>query len=147
MHLLAVGSSHCVLADRQGEVAPEAAAQVAGRLLELGCYEVSMGDTIGVGTPASITRMFQVPAAAALLCQSIVLPAAYQCLCRASSGYLGGLCSVIQDNCSRYACCRTAICHFYAHSKSFKDSTRCKICYCAGVHSSHTSIQAGSTPT
>lgn len=38
---------------------PEAAAQVAGRLLELGCYEVSMGDTIGVATPASISAMFQ----------------------------------------------------------------------------------------
>ncbi|KAK9807958.1 hypothetical protein WJX73_007897 [Symbiochloris irregularis] len=43
----------------QGEVAPEAAAQIAGRLLDLGCYEVSMGDTIGVGTPATVTRMFQ----------------------------------------------------------------------------------------
>lgn len=46
--------------DRQGAVSPDAAAQVAGRLLELGCYEVSMGDTIGVGTPASVSAMFQV---------------------------------------------------------------------------------------
>ena len=44
-------------------MSPEAAAQVAGRLLELGCYEVSMGDTIGIGTPASVTAMFQVQAA------------------------------------------------------------------------------------
>ena len=26
----------------------------------MGCYEVSMGDTIGVGTPLSIMKMFQV---------------------------------------------------------------------------------------
>ena len=25
----------------------------------MGCYEVSMGDTIGVGTPASVARMFE----------------------------------------------------------------------------------------
>ena len=37
----------------QGEVLPEDAARVAGALHEMGCYEVSMGDTIGVGTPAS----------------------------------------------------------------------------------------------
>lgn len=37
----------------QGEVTPQAAAHVAVALNEMGCYEVSMGDTIGVGTPAS----------------------------------------------------------------------------------------------
>ena len=37
----------------QGEVLPKDAARVAGALHEMGCYEVSMGDTIGVGTPAS----------------------------------------------------------------------------------------------
>ena len=35
----------------QGEVAPGAVAEVAGALLEMGCYEISLGDTIGVGTP------------------------------------------------------------------------------------------------
>lgn len=44
----------------QGEVKPSVAAQVAGKLYAMGCYEVSMGDTIGVGTPASVTAMFQV---------------------------------------------------------------------------------------
>lgn len=32
---------------------PQAAAHVAVALSEMGCYEVSMGDTIGVGNPAS----------------------------------------------------------------------------------------------
>ena len=34
-------------------------AQVSEALIQQGCYEVSLGDTIGVGTPASITRMLQ----------------------------------------------------------------------------------------
>jgi hypothetical protein len=44
--------THCT-ALLQGNVLPEDAARVAGALHEMGCYEVSMGDTIGVGTPAS----------------------------------------------------------------------------------------------
>ena len=39
---------------------PKAAAEVARRLYEMGCYEVSMGDTIGVGTPATVAAMFEV---------------------------------------------------------------------------------------
>lgn len=35
----------------QGEVAPAAVAEVAHALFEMGCYEISLGDTIGVGTP------------------------------------------------------------------------------------------------
>ncbi len=41
----------------QGEVQPASVAEVTARLLEMGCYEVSLGDTIGVGTPASVMRM------------------------------------------------------------------------------------------
>jgi hydroxymethylglutaryl-CoA lyase len=41
----------------EGPVAPEATARVAGELLALGCYEVSLGDTIGSGTPARIQAM------------------------------------------------------------------------------------------
>ena len=37
----------------QGEVRPEDAVRVAVALNDMGCYEVSMGDTIGVGTAAS----------------------------------------------------------------------------------------------
>jgi hydroxymethylglutaryl-CoA lyase len=41
----------------EGAVAPAAAADVAARLMELGCYEVSLGDTIGSGTAAQVERM------------------------------------------------------------------------------------------
>jgi hydroxymethylglutaryl-CoA lyase len=41
----------------EGEVAPEKVADVARQLYDMGCYEVSMGDTIGVGTPASVSAM------------------------------------------------------------------------------------------
>jgi hydroxymethylglutaryl-CoA lyase len=40
-----------------GPVAPAAVAQVADRLFAMGCYEISLGDTIGAGTPDSIARM------------------------------------------------------------------------------------------
>ena len=40
-----------------GKVAPESVAKVAKMLFELGCYEVSLGDTIGQGTPESISAM------------------------------------------------------------------------------------------
>ena len=43
----------------QGEVAREAVAAVAGRLLAMGCYEISLGDTIGVGTPLAAARMVE----------------------------------------------------------------------------------------
>jgi isopropylmalate/homocitrate/citramalate synthase len=38
----------------EGEVAPERVLEVSARLLDLGCYEVSVGDTIGVGTPMQV---------------------------------------------------------------------------------------------
>jgi len=41
----------------EGAVAPEKVAQVARTLYEMGCYEVSLGDTVGVGNPDSIRRM------------------------------------------------------------------------------------------
>ena len=40
-----------------GAVAPEAVAIVARALDEMGCYEVSLGDTIGTGTPAKAQAM------------------------------------------------------------------------------------------
>ncbi|MBU3258507.1 hydroxymethylglutaryl-CoA lyase [Roseovarius sp. PS-C2] len=40
-----------------GPVAPSDVAHVAARLFEMGCYEVSLGDTIGQGTPESIDAM------------------------------------------------------------------------------------------
>ena len=41
----------------EGPVAPEATARVAQELLALGCYEISLGDTIGSGTPLRIQAM------------------------------------------------------------------------------------------
>lgn len=43
----------------EGAVAPEQAAAVARTLFEMGCYEVSLGDTIGVGNPASVQRLIE----------------------------------------------------------------------------------------
>jgi len=40
-----------------GPVAPDKVAEVADRLFGLGCYEVSLGDTLGQATPDSIARM------------------------------------------------------------------------------------------
>ncbi|MBK6632738.1 MAG: hydroxymethylglutaryl-CoA lyase [Betaproteobacteria bacterium] len=52
------GYVSCVLGcPYQGEVLPAAVAEVAARLHEMGCYEVSLGDTIGVGTPGAVQRM------------------------------------------------------------------------------------------
>ena len=52
------GYVSCVLGcPYQGAVQPAAVAEVAARLLEMGCYEISLGDTIGVGTPAGVQRM------------------------------------------------------------------------------------------
>ena len=54
------GYVSCVIAcPYDGPIAPEKVAQVASRLLELGSYEVSLGDTIGVGTPASVLSMLE----------------------------------------------------------------------------------------
>jgi hydroxymethylglutaryl-CoA lyase len=40
-----------------GPIEPRVVADVAAKLRELGCYEISLGDTIGIGTPASVLRM------------------------------------------------------------------------------------------
>ena len=41
----------------EGEVAPATTAGVAGRLLDLGCDEISLGDTIGAATPGDVARV------------------------------------------------------------------------------------------
>jgi hydroxymethylglutaryl-CoA lyase len=56
--LLVRGYVSCVLGcPYEGAVAPAKVADVAGRLFELGCYEVSLGDTIGAGTPLAAAEM------------------------------------------------------------------------------------------
>ncbi len=54
------GYVSCVVAcPYEGPVAKAKVAEVAKRLNELGCYEVSLGDTIGVGTPATVLPMLE----------------------------------------------------------------------------------------
>ncbi|WP_431855419.1 hydroxymethylglutaryl-CoA lyase [Azospirillum sp.] len=59
------GYVSCVLGcPYEGAVAPAKVAEVAARLIDLGCYEVSLGDTIGVGTPAQARAMLETVARA-----------------------------------------------------------------------------------
>lgn len=41
----------------EGKIAPKAVVRVAQKMLQMGCYEISLGDTIGVATPADISRL------------------------------------------------------------------------------------------
>ncbi len=43
----------------EGDIAPEQVASVARELVAMGCYEISLGDTIGTGTPLKAKRMLE----------------------------------------------------------------------------------------
>ena len=43
----------------EGDVKPQKVAEVADALYDMGCYEVSLGDTIGVGTPGKTQAMIE----------------------------------------------------------------------------------------
>lgn len=52
------GYVSCVLGcPYEGEIAPDAVARVADALYRMGCYQISLGDTIGTGTPLKARRM------------------------------------------------------------------------------------------
>ena len=52
------GYISCVLGcPYEGMVTPDQVAELTDKLLAMGCYEVSLGDTIGVGTPGSTQRL------------------------------------------------------------------------------------------
>lgn len=52
------GYVSCVLGcPYEGRVSPASVVHVARSLYDMGCYEVSLGDTIGVGTPLAAQRM------------------------------------------------------------------------------------------
>ncbi|WP_310618515.1 hydroxymethylglutaryl-CoA lyase [Flexibacterium corallicola] len=54
------GYVSCVIAcPYDGEIAPAQVAKVSRSLLDMGCYEISLGDTIGVGTPETTTHMLE----------------------------------------------------------------------------------------
>jgi hydroxymethylglutaryl-CoA lyase len=54
------GYVSCVVAcPYEGDIKPEKTAEVAGALYDMGCYEVSLGDTIGAGTPGRTQAMIE----------------------------------------------------------------------------------------
>jgi hydroxymethylglutaryl-CoA lyase len=54
------GYVSCVIAcPYEGEIAPDKVAEVSDRLFQMGCYEISLGDTIGVGTPGKTQAMLE----------------------------------------------------------------------------------------
>ena len=58
------GYISCVLGcPFDGEIKPQAVAELAKQLWDLGCYEISLGDTIGVGTPLKAKHMLRAVAA------------------------------------------------------------------------------------
>ncbi|HEY2889944.1 MAG TPA: hydroxymethylglutaryl-CoA lyase [Dongiaceae bacterium] len=58
------GYISCVLGcPYEGRVAPAKVAEVSGELADMGCYEISLGDTIGIGTPGKAATMIEAVAA------------------------------------------------------------------------------------
>lgn len=54
------GYVSCVLGcPYQGNVAHEDVIRISEKLLEMGCYEISLGDTIGVGTPGKTAELLE----------------------------------------------------------------------------------------
>jgi isopropylmalate/homocitrate/citramalate synthase len=54
------GYLSCVLGcPYEGMITPQAVAKYSEQLMDLGCYEVSLGDTIGIGTPANTIAMYE----------------------------------------------------------------------------------------
>lgn len=43
----------------EGEVDPRFVAQLSKDMMNMGCYEISLGDTIGVGVPDGVSRLFE----------------------------------------------------------------------------------------
>jgi hydroxymethylglutaryl-CoA lyase len=54
------GYLSCVLGcPYEGEISPEQVTSLAVELMQMGCYEISLGDTIGVGTPFKTKRLIE----------------------------------------------------------------------------------------
>ncbi len=54
------GYVSCVLGcPYEGKIEPSAVAKAAQKLFDMGCYEISLGDTIGVGTPGKTQAMLE----------------------------------------------------------------------------------------
>lgn len=98
------GYLSCVLGcPYQGEVPVEAVRRMAGALYEMGCYEISLGDTIGIGTPGKAKGLFEAVAAEVPMQQLAAhfhntcgqalanLYAVWQCGVRVMDASVGGL--------------------------------------------------------
>uniref|UniRef100_A0A2I3GA73 hydroxymethylglutaryl-CoA lyase n=1 Tax=Nomascus leucogenys TaxID=61853 RepID=A0A2I3GA73_NOMLE len=60
MNIPARGYVSCALGcPYEGNITPQKVTEVSKRLYGMGCYEISLGDTIGVGTPGSMKRMLE----------------------------------------------------------------------------------------
>lgn len=58
------GYISCVLGcPYEGNVSPQKVSDIAERLLSIGCHEISLGDTIGVGTPLKAQQLINLVAA------------------------------------------------------------------------------------
>lgn len=58
------GYVSCVLGcPYEGAIAPQAVVEVCVRLAQMGCYEISLGDTIGTGTPGKAQALIEAVAA------------------------------------------------------------------------------------
>jgi len=52
------GYVSCVLGcPYEGDIAPERVRDVGDAMLQMGCYELSLGDTLGIGTPGAARRL------------------------------------------------------------------------------------------
>ncbi|RWS03459.1 hydroxymethylglutaryl-CoA lyase-like protein [Dinothrombium tinctorium] len=51
--------SCCIGCPYEGPISPKRVAEIARKLYSMGCYEISLGDTIGVGTPASMRALLE----------------------------------------------------------------------------------------
>jgi hydroxymethylglutaryl-CoA lyase len=59
-HIKIRGYISCVLGcPYEGEIKPQAVTYVAEKLFNMGCYEISLGDTIGVGTPGKAVELIK----------------------------------------------------------------------------------------
>jgi hydroxymethylglutaryl-CoA lyase len=68
------GYVSCVLGcPYEGVIQPAAVAKVAKTLRDMGCYEISLGDTIGVGTPLATAQMLDAVLAAGIPSQELAV--------------------------------------------------------------------------
>ncbi|XP_074189215.1 3-hydroxymethyl-3-methylglutaryl-CoA lyase, cytoplasmic isoform X6 [Rhinolophus sinicus] len=60
MNIPARGYVSCTMGcPYEGSITPQKVTEVAKRLYDMGCYEISLGDTTGVGTPGSMKRLLE----------------------------------------------------------------------------------------